>query len=93
MNFWNKVKDMVKTTVKKVTATDLRKNLAEYNETVTQILIGMHSDINSLKDKIEILNNKIEKGKDITPTYKKTNLLVYLALFLSLLSLMISVVK
>lgn len=88
MKFFGKSKDKVKTVIKKITTADLRENLEEYNETVTQILIGMHSDIEELKNKIDKIENKNKVF-----SLKKITTIVYIALFLSLLSIIISIVK
>lgn len=98
------LKKKAKSTVESITATDLRRNVLEHTETVTQILVGMHSDIDSLNNKIESINNKVEHSveashefekdkENITSSNRRITVLVYIALFLSLLSMVISIVE
>ena len=98
------IKDKSKSILESITAADLRRNIVEHIETVTQILVGMHSDINSLNNRIESINNKVKRSveashefekerENITSSCKRITILVYIALFLSLLSMVISIVE
>ena len=93
MNFFGRATKIFKEKVKKVTAQDLHENLAEYNETVTQILIGMHAELNALKNKIESISETAAKDDNALSRNKGLHIIVYAALMLSVLSIIVSLIK
>lgn len=55
-----RAKDTAKSTYDRVSGRDIRETVAEHSETVTQILVGLHSDLVSQTARLDNIDTRVQ---------------------------------